>query len=67
MEQGQLYLLDDKEIKESLKGVQAEHDKDSGRMKIWSANHNTSHIVEGLVRAAYGTKEKSLNIWCAWN
>lgn len=60
MEQGKIQLLDDDEVKASLKSIQAEHDKDSGKLKIWG---NDSHIAEGLIRACWCAKSKSLNIW----
>lgn len=60
MEKGRIKLLDDDEIKASLKSIQAEHHKDTGRLQIWGSY---SHIAEGLIRAAWCTKDKSLNIW----
>ena len=60
MEKGEIQILDDDEIKASLRCIQAEHDKETGRMFIWGTD---SHIVEGLWRAAYCTKDKSLNIY----
>ena len=60
MEQKKIQLLDDDEVKASLKSIQAEHDKDSGRLKIWGSY---SHITEGLIRAAWCSKTKGLNIW----
>ncbi len=60
MEQGKIQLLDDNDVKSSLKCVQAEHHQDTGKLKIWS---DRGHIVEGLVRAVFGTKNKSLNIY----
>ena len=59
METGKIKLLDDDEVKASLKSIQAEHDKDTGKLKIWGSY---SHIAEGLVRAAECYKDKSLNI-----
>ena len=58
MEKGQIKLLDDEEIKDSLKSILAEHHKDSGRLRIWG---RYSHIAEGLIRAAWGAKSKGLN------
>jgi len=63
MEQGKVKLLDDDEVKASLKSIQAEHDKDTGRMKIWGSY---SHIVEGLIRACWCSKDKTLNIWVSF-
>ena len=63
MEQGKVKLLDDDEVKASLKSIQAEHDKDTGRLKIWGSY---SHIAEGLIRACWCSKDKSLNIWISF-
>jgi len=60
MEKRQIVLLDDDELKMSLKSIQAEHNPETGKMKIWGGY---SHIVEGLIRACWGSKEKGLNIW----
>ena len=60
MERGEIQLLDDDEVKASLKSIQAEHHKDTGKLHIWGSY---SHIAEGLIRAAWCVKDKSLNIW----
>lgn len=61
MQTGKIELLDDDEIKESLKSIQYEYPKEGGgKMKIWGAY---DHIAEGLIRAAWCHKSKSLNIW----
>lgn len=57
MENNQILLLDDDAVKLSLKTIQAEHHKETGRLKIWGSY---SHIAEGLIRAAWGVKDKSL-------
>jgi len=60
MENGEIQLLTDDEIKLSLKSIQGEHQKDTGKLKIWGSY---SHIAEGLVRAAWCVKDKHLNIY----
>lgn len=60
MEKGEIELLDDDEVKASLKCIQAEHDKKTGRL-IFSGDDN--HIVEGLIRAAWAAQGKHLNIF----
>ena len=60
MERGEIQLLDDDEVKASLKSIQAEHDKLTGKLTIWGSY---SHITEGLIRAAHCVKDKSLNIY----
>lgn len=59
MERKEIKLLDDDELKASLKSIQAEHHPDTGRLKIWGSY---SHIAEGLIRACWCAKDKSLNI-----
>jgi len=56
MERREIVLLDDDEIKASLKSVQAE--EVNGNLKI---NGTYTHIAEGLIRAAWYAKSKSLN------
>ena len=58
MQNKKIKLLDDDEIKASLKSIQAEHNKDTGRLYIWGSY---SHIVEGLIRACWCVKDNSLN------
>lgn len=63
MQKGQIKLLNDADVKLSLKSVQYDYsDKDKGlsQLKIFG---NYTHIAEGLIRAAWIAKEKSLNIW----
>ena len=61
IERGELSLLDDPEIALSLRSIQFEY-TDQGNLKIYG---NYSHIVEGLIRAAWCAKDKGLNIWIA--
>ena len=58
MEQGKIELLTDPEIYQSLASIQMEYDGD--RIKIYG---KYDHIAEALVRAAWCTKDKSLNIY----
>lgn len=60
MEKGEIILLDDDEVKASLKSIQAEHHKDTGKLYIWGSY---SHIAEGLIRACWCVKDKTLNIY----
>jgi len=63
MEQRQIQLLDDPEVFQSLKSVQYEYTTDRQghpQLKIFG---NYTHICEGLIRAAWCVKYKSLNIW----
>ncbi len=59
MERGQIRLLDDPEIFQSLKSVQYEY-IEGGKFKIFG---RYTHIAEGLIRAAWCTKDKTLNIY----
>lgn len=58
MERGELRLLDDENIKLSLKSVQLEFDKVTGKTKIFG---NYTHIAEGLVRACELAKKEKIN------
>ena len=55
MERGEIRLLDDPEVFQSLKSIQYEY-SDKG-LRIYG---NYTHIVEGLIRAAWCVKDKSL-------
>ncbi len=59
-EQKEIILLDDDEIKASLKGIQAEHHKDTGRLIISGTD---DHIAEGIVNGVWFAKGKHLNIF----
>jgi len=56
MEQGKVTFLDDDEVRASLNSIQYEYSS-SGNLIIWGYD---SHIVEGLTRGAWCTKDKSL-------
>lgn len=63
MERGEISLLDDDEIMLSFKSVQYEYvtsSKENTKLRIFG---NYTHIVEGLIRAAFCIKDKRLNIW----
>ncbi len=60
MEQGRVTFLDDDEIKASFRSILFEHNLEDKFEKIWGAD---AHIVEGLIRACWGVKDKSLNIY----
>jgi len=66
LEHGELALLDDPEVRLSLASVQYEFtddEKKTGLTKI-KIFGNYTHVVEGLIRAAWlAKKEKSLNLW----
>ena len=52
-------LLDDDEILLSLKSCQIEYLENSKEVRIFG---NYTHIVEGLIRAAWLAKEKSIKL-----
>lgn len=61
MENNQIKLLKDDEVKSSLASVQYEIDEITKKLKIFGSN---THIVEGLIRAVWlCEKEKSLNVF----
>jgi len=57
-EQGRIKLFDDPRVKQSLRSMQMEYS--DGTIKIYG---NYSHIFEAIKRAAFCSKDKSLNIW----
>ena len=60
MERGEIELLDDPNIFQSLKSVQFEITENK-ELQIFG---NYTHICEGLIRALWGAvKDKSLNLW----
>ena len=61
MERGEIQLLDDPEVFQSLKSVQFEY-ADDKTLKIFG---RYTHIAEGLIRAAFCSKDKSLNPFIA--
>lgn len=67
MERGDITLLDDSDVKLSLKSVQSEFVQNyKGQIKL-RIHGKFTHITEGLVRAALlARKEKSLNLWCEY-
>ena len=62
MERGQIQLLDDPEIALSLKCVQFEFK--NGRIRYIG---NYIHIVDGLVRAAYCSRDRRLEPWVRYS
>lgn len=63
MEKGEITLLADEDVRISLKSVQWEFIESSGLTKVRIFGNDT-HIVEGLIRAAYLAKKEKLNkLW----
>ena len=62
MERGEIELLNDDEVKASLKSVQYEYLK--GKFII---SGQDTHIAEGLIRAAYCAKDKHLKLWVSYS
>ena len=68
MERREIKLLDDDEIMHSLKSIQFEYigkkdEVEEGKEKRLKIFGKDSHITEGLIRAAWSAKDKSLNIY----
>lgn len=59
MEQGKIILLNNESVKDSLRSITADFN-DRGRLIITG---NDTHIVEGIIRAAWCWKDKHLNIF----
>jgi len=57
MEQGRIKLFDDADLLNSLRSIQAEYT--GGKLKIFG---RYTHITESLIRSAWGSREKGLNI-----
>lgn len=62
MEKGKIKLLNDDEIRLSLKSVQYEYitTNQKTRFRVFGSY---THIVEGIIRAAFLIRDKPLNIW----
>lgn len=66
LENKELFLLGDDEVKASLREIQYEYVKDKGsksRLRIFGKRHD--HIAEGLIRAAWGARGKKYKFWVA--
>ena len=60
LEHGELFLLDDEDVRTSLRSVQFEFYKAKGEITKARIFGDYTHIVEGLIRAAWlAKKEKS--------
>lgn len=67
MEKGEIVLLNDEKVRLSLKSIQYEYtikENERSRIKIWGSY---SHITESLIRAAWCSQEKSLNLWVRYS
>lgn len=64
METGQIKLLKDPEIRESLKSCKFDYDNKTKKLKITSTYN---HPVESLTRAAWFIKEKTLNLYATYS
>jgi hypothetical protein len=60
MESGHIQLLNDPEVFLSLKSIIIEHSPKNSDVRIYG---RYSHIAEGLIRAAWGVRDKHLNIY----
>ena len=63
MERGEVVLLDDDEVKASLKSVQFEYTDDRHGKRVLKINGMDDHIAEGLNRGCWCSKDKDLNIF----
>ena len=62
MESGRLKLLNDNDVRLSLKSVQYEYTRKQGQQSKIRIFGKYTHIAEGLVRAAWLANQKSLNV-----
>jgi len=66
LEKGELYLLDDDDVRLSMKSIQWEIIEKNGLHKVHIFS-DYGHIVEGLVRASYLAKKEKLNkVWISY-
>lgn len=63
MEKGFIKLLDDEKVIASLRSIQYEFLKKENEQTKLHIFGSYSHIVEGLIRAAWCSKEKDLRFW----
>lgn len=64
MEHGEIAILNDEELMKSLSSIQYDIQKEDGKASKPVIYGRYSHIVEGLIRAAWlARKEKTLNLW----
>ena len=61
MERGEVKLLDDDSIRQSLQSVQYEYV--NGKLRIFG---RYTHIVEGIIRGAWCTKQKVNKLWISY-
>jgi len=62
VEKGKILILDDGDIWQSFKTVQYEYLNEKGGATMHIFGDNT-HIVEGIIRAAWCIKEKNNKLW----
>ena len=66
LEQSKIQLLDDSEIFLSFKSVQYEYTTDKKGKPFLHIFGNDTHIVEGLIRAAWCVKQKNLKLFVSY-
>ena len=66
MEQNKIQLLDDPVVFQSLKSCQYEYTGGISEEKKLKIFGNYTHVAEGIIRAAWCVKDKSLNISIGW-
>ncbi len=65
MEHKRIQLLDDDEIKASLASIQYEYLIQENKKSQFRIFGNYTHIAEGIIRAAWSIKDKTLDLWAA--
>lgn len=61
LENDEVLLLKDADIFTSMKSIMIEHDASKANIKIYG---RYSHIVEGLIRAAWSNHSSRQSLWC---
>jgi hypothetical protein len=62
-ERGEIKLLDDADVKLSLRSVQYEHVMKEGQPTKMRIFGRYTHIAEGIIRAAWCSKERINKLW----
>jgi len=63
MEKGWIKLLNDTDLKASLRSVQYEYQEGANKLTRFRIFGDYTHIAEGLIRAAWSSKDKNLNMF----
>ena len=66
MERGEIDLLDDDEVRVSLASVQWQYVRKEGQKTKIKIFGNYTHVIEGIIRAAWLANQKHINTRILW-